>query len=68
MNDEDEKSRAFVPSAPIGETNEPDKPAEGADPDCYYGGVKYSPGSTRCYNGVLYLCQSNGEWVYHGSC
>jgi hypothetical protein len=68
--DEDETSTAFVPSAPIGETTDPDSPlVDAARATCNWAGYVYSPGAQICAFGVLYTCQSNGTWHRDpGSC
>ncbi len=56
---------AFVPSEPVGVTNEPDSPvveSEGAVRPCYWQGKEYSFGQSVCINGRVANCNLDGTW------
>jgi hypothetical protein len=65
---------SFVPSPPIGPTDQPDSPIVSSDDasstagprapessQCFYAGLAYGEGAQICMTGYVYYC-SNGRW------
>lgn len=70
------ENKQFVPSQPIGDTDDEDSRfldydeanATGASPNytCTYNKKSYSAGSTICWSGTTHECKSTG-WVNIGT-